>query len=506
MRTIRVFVISISLIVFLYVGISTVISSFPQYDDAYNASVSKNIATGYGYASSYHGKRLFPAEVSTGPSLILPGALLIYLFGTRYWVPSFTTFIISFVLFIYIIKLLFEQVSNKKSSAEHATWDTNLFALSIFLFAFLLIPEIHSIAFIGEFPAALFFCAGTLTIFKRNNTKADLFIGGCLLGLSITTKVITLGLMLPVVVLWVFYHFIYEKEEEKKPKLFLIILGVILPSLLFEIFKLFTIGWNDFLILKQNEINFFSDYGSGITQTRHSTDLFTFIRTNFIRNLKVLYRTLHVRFSLIIFTLINLASFIIVLRKSFQRRNFSSLELMSTSLFFSAVPLILWWLGFNHIGWYRTISPVTTAIALNIIINVIILFKKPVSAGLIVLGISLIILLSQIPAWGYLSPPRIPRASIQATTNTIKYLESLQAEGKELLGCGWWWANRRLEYFMHSNENFYECLVSPLENSVLVIDREYWNWGSREDIRLIEDKCPTIIFKDAPFQVNQCSD
>lgn len=488
----------------MYVGISTVISSFPQYDDAFNASVAKNLATGFGYSASFHTKRLFPAEVSTGPSLILPGALFIYIFGTRYWVPSFTTFIICTILFMYIIKLLLEYISKYPYHSDNFKFSNSIFTLSILLFSLFLVPEIRSISFIGEFPAALFVCAGALSIFKRKVTKTDVFIGGCLLGLSITSKVIALGLVLPVLLFWILYHLIYDKDKEIFPKLILLILGVVLPSLLFEIFKLFTIGWNDYLILKQKEFEFFSNYGSGITQTLNSSDLFNFIKTNIANNLKVLYSTLHARIILIIFIIFNFVSFIIMVRKLFQKRNISSLEIISLVSLFTAVPLTIWWLGFNHIGWYRTISPVTTVAVLSIVININILFKKPIFAGIVFLSI-LIILFSSIHLWRYFSPPLIPRDLIKATNSTVKYLDSLQAEGKELLGCAWW-ANRRLEYFMQSNQNFYECLVSPLEDSVLVIDSEFWNWGYREDVLAVEEQCTTLIFEEYPYKIYKCAE
>jgi hypothetical protein len=60
----------------------------PGFDDAFFAVVAKNVASGVGYASSYHEVKPYDEEISTGPSVILPTALLARAFGNKLWVPG----------------------------------------------------------------------------------------------------------------------------------------------------------------------------------------------------------------------------------------------------------------------------------------------------------------------------------------------------------------------------------------------------------------------------------
>jgi len=60
------------------------------YDDAYNAAVARNIAEGKGWVTDYHITIPFNSTVTTGPTLLLPAALLIKLFGAELWIPGTT--------------------------------------------------------------------------------------------------------------------------------------------------------------------------------------------------------------------------------------------------------------------------------------------------------------------------------------------------------------------------------------------------------------------------------
>ena len=58
-------------------------------DDGYYAYVSRNVAEGHGYVTSYgETAYTFNPGVSLGPAIILPGALLQAVFGSQYWVPN----------------------------------------------------------------------------------------------------------------------------------------------------------------------------------------------------------------------------------------------------------------------------------------------------------------------------------------------------------------------------------------------------------------------------------
>ncbi len=507
MRMKHYVMIGLALSIFLYMGVSAVISRFPEYDDAYNASVAKNLGMGYGYASSFNTKILFPPEVSSGPSLIFPGALFIFLFGNQYWVPALTTFVISFGLFIFIVYLLYDYLSRESIVSPGAIGSMAFFALNILLLSIFWQPEIRSIEFIAEVPAALFFCAGVLVLFKPGLRNSDLFLGGLLLGLSVTAKMITLGMVLPVLLLWVISRLIRRANPNRlKPvftKAVVVITGTILPGVLFELYKLTQTSWDYYVRLKQNEFDFFSRYGSGITQTANAVDLLGYIRTNAVINAKEIINTPHALIILILFAVVYLLALVFVARKINRKDSISELEWLSMGFLFSVVSIFLWWLGFNHIGWYRTISPAVMAASLGLIISMNTLIRKPISAALMVL-LLLGMLFGPAQMIRHFTLPEAPVGLINATDNAVGYLEGLQEEGVELLGCRWW-ANRRLEYFMPGNQNFNECFMSSMEDAVLVIDRPFWNWGDTGEIKAIEAMCTEPVFEEFPYVIFRCN-
>lgn len=56
-------------------------------DDAYFASIAKNVAFGVGYGTTATGQgfKPFDPEIGTGPTVILPVALAIMIFGNKWW-------------------------------------------------------------------------------------------------------------------------------------------------------------------------------------------------------------------------------------------------------------------------------------------------------------------------------------------------------------------------------------------------------------------------------------
>src|SRR5215510_7938742 len=77
------------LVVLAQFHVRQIVASSIQYDDAHNANVAKDLAFGVGYSTSYHELVPFNPEATTGPAMLLPAAAFVWLFGNRYWVPTF---------------------------------------------------------------------------------------------------------------------------------------------------------------------------------------------------------------------------------------------------------------------------------------------------------------------------------------------------------------------------------------------------------------------------------
>lgn len=73
------------------------------YDHALNATVAKSLATGHGYATYRYGvANPFDPIVTTGPTLIVPAALAVRVFGNRYWAPGLASALVNAVLFTLV--------------------------------------------------------------------------------------------------------------------------------------------------------------------------------------------------------------------------------------------------------------------------------------------------------------------------------------------------------------------------------------------------------------------
>lgn len=495
------------LLVFAWVGVSQVVSHVPLYDDAYNATVAKNLAAGFGYVSSFDSLIPFNPEVTTGPTLILPAALLVRVFGPAYWVPALTTLLVCVLLFVVIGGVWVKQLDRHAlldGSGGRAALDV---ALTLLLLCLMWVSEVRKIELLGEFPAALFVCAGAAALFLPRSSGATLGVGGVLLGLAIVTKTVALILVAPIFVVWMAF-FLFGGESaitlRKKAAGVLFVAGAIaVPTVLFELYKLLHLGFLEFRHLKVREASFFRRSGSGVSELRSSAGVFEFIAPNFRKNLHTLQEELGGAQRLWLY----LAAFASVALsyawKLAKRKRFTGLDQLALALLLAVAACFSWWLGFGAHGYYRHVSPAAVVGSFAIVVSALALLRHRALrwAGVAVLAW---ILISPFRWHTLLEVPRVPRAEVDALRAASAYLVQLRAEGKTLLGCGWW-ANRRLEYVMPDPLNFRQCHTGPFENAALVIDRQFWDWEKSEETRRFESGCSRMLFDRQPYQVLDCA-
>lgn len=89
----RVYVNALAVLLFAWFCAAIIFMAAHQplsYDDSYNATVASNFAAGAGWITDYHAPVPFNSTITTGPSLLLPAAALIKVFGPQLWVPGLT--------------------------------------------------------------------------------------------------------------------------------------------------------------------------------------------------------------------------------------------------------------------------------------------------------------------------------------------------------------------------------------------------------------------------------
>ncbi len=76
------------------------------FDPAYHANVAKSFALGQGWATHYEHRFAFNPDVTTGPTLLLPAAAMIAVFGNALWVPAVTAAGVHLAIFLIILRRL----------------------------------------------------------------------------------------------------------------------------------------------------------------------------------------------------------------------------------------------------------------------------------------------------------------------------------------------------------------------------------------------------------------
>lgn len=227
-------------------------------DDSSFAVVSKNVAHGLGYALTlnYRGPEyaphLFDPALGTGPTLILSAAGMIKLFGATPWAPGEATVLLC-AFFLFGIGTQLKHILGAKGA-------------SVALTAFLTLATLSTAydyhywsAELGEAPATLAIILGYLLWANRSQTKRHIFFAGFLLALSFLTKELS---ALYVVALFLFAFFrstaLSMRSVEARHEwiqLFYLIVGMTLPVLAFETYRLISLGslhayiqnWSDHL-------------------------------------------------------------------------------------------------------------------------------------------------------------------------------------------------------------------------------------------------------------------
>jgi|GEM_PF-4501112 len=492
------------LLLFLIIGLEGAFSHYPAYDDAYNATVAKNLASGFGYSTSYGILIPFNPEVTTGPSLLIPATILMKFIGAKYWVPSFSTLLISLVLILITFVLVYRNYAeNSINPSKSKFWLLLSFALLCLSFFWIL--DISEIELLGEFPSGLFVVAGILVIF-RSYSKVSVIIGGILLGLAVMSKLSSLIMVIAVYIVWTVFFLIDRKTIKftgsKGVPIFLLT-GLIIPIVFFESWKLISLGTRGFLDNSNSSFDFFLSNGSGINETLSlEGGIIKYTITNLLKNFEVIKDSPNGIFRFYLFFILLFGIMVSIFSKIRTRAIISNINRISCAAFVATTAYFLWWLLLSSRGWYRHLQPGIVVMSFAIVISSLALFRHKAVFPLTFIMIIWIVLYPS--NWvTILNKKEIPSELMSATSTTINFIVNEQNDGRTLLGCGWW-ANRRLEYLMPSTLNFHDCYSSDLRGSDLVVDRDFWNWEQNPSMVEIERRCSQLLLEIYPYSIFRC--
>jgi hypothetical protein len=281
----------------------------------------------------------FPAGVTVGPGYVLPQAILLRIFGIGYWQyklwPLIGYFLLMVTLFAFCMYL-----GGVRSALILGLWfwvrpdiffnlSHEAFSESIALLFFLI-----SVAFqIKSFP-----------LIKKLDTRDRILLSGVFMGFAILTKYL---LLFYVVGLFICVLFSGGEDKLRKVRyLFSLILGIVSPILIFEVYKFvtvvraldlvsyFAVVADGILVLKMG--------GSGAGYSRFSEE--------FIRNKLSVWDHLQV-FSSFVFWLVLFAGLATLIKKSIKERH------IFLCLCGGVLPHLLWFIVISPTGWLRHVWP-----------------------------------------------------------------------------------------------------------------------------------------------------
>ena len=510
---------------FLWDHIRIIRTSTVQFDDAFIANVAKNLAGGHGYSASYYGIQPFHLEITTGPTLVVPTALLIALFGNQYWVPNLAYSLIVVVLTIGVLAMLHRRVRGRAFTIAALILGLALYALGR-----------QEIGLLGEVPAALWIVTAALVaVSSDRDSLSALELAGLFVGFAMLAKVVA-TLALPAFLFVILTTPVFAGRRTASVRGFLV--GVITPLLAFEIWKLASFRWNfdawsrltgaelDDIIGPHAELS-----GSGTVYRLINDPLL--VVENIVNHSKVLASwiggTRNPAISPIWYggwlpTVAGASAVALAiwsLRQLPRERNTDRLVAAATALFVTAGLCLAWWLALAPMGWVRHLMPgaICLLCALAIAIGTIgryDLSRSALSSTLLVIALAPNLVNISVPFGTYsdllvdIREGLPKRERLLALQRTVAFLTELKTNDPDaqMVGCGWS-HNPSLEYLMPGFDHFRDCILvraRTLEGRRLILVRgEYFNQLNLPDIRRFQEWCEQrVLFQALSWVVSEC--
>ena len=465
-------------------------------DDAYIAVAAKNLALGAGYAESVspggQGLRLFDPGLSTGPTLVLPAAAIIRVFGTTPWAPGLATALVTTALLMMIALVLGRRVGPLRTVFYLVVMLTLMYTLT----AGARFVQWYSL--LGEVPAAMLTILGVALLTWRSGKKRQLAWSFLALGLAVETKNLALLGVVPVAV-WLLVPLIRSRGRNARQWTDLGVGAVFfsLPVLLFEAWKLSSLGINGYIANWQEFARFFSITG-GTAAGGSSGPLVSLVATN--------SSMLHINYGFgkfqLVLVLVALGA-VVHFYADHERRVFCWLLMAA---------------GATHITWFVTSSngnPRYALIGLLLLAAaaacVVIAQPPGVAIAAAIAAVTIAVVPTQTRVFDPVKDAQ-HRGMFRPTQRVVN-LEATAAfltkvHHKDPLVGGWWATVADLQYMLPTVSNFVKVEdVRPgaMQNGRLLVRNGFWAaFVPSPRFTAWEKTCHEVLLSAPPYLVTQC--
>jgi hypothetical protein len=476
------------LVVLAQFHLREIVASSILYDDAHNANVAKDFAFGMGYSTSYHELVRFNPEATTGPVMLLPAAGFIWLFGNRYWVPTFVAVVSIWTALVLVLVLL-------RRYLEPRSW---WIATAVIAFG-LALYDADEFGLLGDVPGALLAVTSVLVL-CRQDSRGRTLSAGVLLGVAIQIKLLVV-FVAPAALAYI----LIMPSPRRRQSILMFLGGLLMPSVLWELWQLVSIGsFHEWAAVSEEQFAFIRTW-SGVNIVK-TMDVTSAAHRQFTLHVSSMLEDFHGWSSLVLFPAALIFSLSALWRA--KRETDAPLRAASFVLVAAGVMHLVWWFTLDTEGWYRHLLPgvVYVLVAASMAAAHITAFPQFGVVGLCLLLASVIPQLSNL---SYVVRPfdREPRLSaLLATRDAMIALQKNQ--DFVFVGYGWW-VPRDLEYVLPRVGNFKDVLrlrnTDVAGRTIVLVRNEFFNRENSPYTSAFQRACDRHrLFTREPFVISVC--
>jgi hypothetical protein len=469
-------------------------------DDAAIALAAKSLARGDGYAlpldfTGASGHFPMDAGISTGPTVVLPAALSIAMFGTRTWAPSAASTALSLGLLLCVLALVRRREGTPAAALFVLAALPALYAFTSGEFF------VHWYALLGEATAwsLLALCAWVVAGRQDGDTARRAFVAGVLAGLAINAKLLA---MLGALAIGGYYAWwLLRRRPWALRQGLAYSAGLALPPVLFEAARMATLGFSGYrawlVQLRAFMSNQLSPQAAAAGPARRALD--------FLAGLDA---------AMGMTWLALLVPPRIVLAMRWRRADASRAATAALLAWLAAMTNLAWWLSHSN-GWPRYALVGLALLAYSLAFTVIALPRR---AGVALLVVALACLvpwqrldrLQAAPAYalhnGFVENPRV-----NALRAVSIYLDRAPLRDSVLVG--YWWASlAALEYLADTPRRTVAFnridSADPARPGTLLLVNPKWDAMAGADANPayagFTRRCRDTVLQIAPLRVARC--
>lgn len=448
-RIINIIIIA-AILLFSIKCISVAITDAFSFDGAMNVQVAQNLAYNLNYATSFNGIEEFNPNIQTGITVLLPVAILFKLFG-----ESFVSGLM--VNAIYMIALLLAIVYYIKYCLQANSYIVLLIVLIIYG-----TPLIFEDGFglVGEIPALFYFILSLILLHKYYLTSniVELVYSGICIGLGYLTKTVIL-ISLPAFIAVATYDYLTNNNKlHCLWKYVCFAIGIAAPALLFEIFKLSTLGIRSYYHWWRDQINAImmqAGFKKGYQDTNGIIDKIKVhfgLLSTYLNIDKIILDIIIVLLLLLTIAIIAYCIKIYIKKDKNNQTKIKSVSIELYVLLLTAITYLLWWLIITPTekAWYRRIidGVILSEMCMTVVImyscEIISKLTERTNANKILLNILyiIIIILTAINVINSKSNYEISFTDTDIKNSSLmagEFVKDLPKDSK-IFGYGWWQA------------------------------------------------------------------